>query len=52
MQDFGKLRLIWEGNIKMDVQNVGWGGMSCIALTQDSDRWRVLVNAVMGLRFP
>jgi len=36
----------------MDLQKVVWGGMNCIALAQDSDRWRVLENAVLGLRFP
>jgi hypothetical protein len=51
-RSLGRPRLIWEGNIKMDLQNVGWEGMNSIALTQDSDRWQVLVNAVMGLQFP
>ena len=45
-------RLIWEGNIKMDLQRLGGRDMNCIALTQDSERWWVLVNAVMGLQFP
>jgi hypothetical protein len=41
----------WEDNIKMDLQDVGWG-MDCIELAQDGDRWRALVNAVMNLRVP
>ena len=40
----------WEDNIKMDVQEVGSGGMYWIDLAQDRDRWRALVNAVMNLR--
>ena len=42
----------WEDNIKMDLQEVGCGGMDWIKLAQDRDRWRALVNAIMNLRIP
>jgi hypothetical protein len=48
----GRPRLRWENNIKMDIQEVGFGGMDWMELAQDTDRWRVLVNAVMNLRVP
>jgi hypothetical protein len=34
----------WEDNIKMDLLEVGWGGMDWINVAQDRDRWRALVN--------
>jgi hypothetical protein len=43
-------RCRWEDNIKMDLREVGWGGMAWINQAQDRDRWRAFVNAVMNLR--
>jgi len=48
----GRSRRRWEDNIKMDLLEVGCGGMDWIELAQDRDRWRSLVNAVMNLRVP
>jgi len=42
----GRPRHSWEDNIKMDLQKVGCGGMNCIELAKDRDRWQALVNAV------
>jgi hypothetical protein len=36
-----------QQDIKMDLQEVGWGGTDCIALAQERDRWQVNVNVVM-----
>jgi hypothetical protein len=45
-------RLRWGDNMKMDIQEVGCGGMDWIELAQGRDRGRILVNAVMNLRVP
>jgi hypothetical protein len=39
----------WEDGIKMDLWEIGWGGVEWIHLAQDRDRWRTVVNAVMNL---
>jgi hypothetical protein len=48
----GRLRCRWDDNIEMDLEEVCCGGMDLIGLTQDRDRWRALVNAVMNFRGP
>ena len=41
----------WEDKIKMDLQEMRWGGMGWIDLAQDRDRWWALVNAVRTFGF-
>ena len=48
----GRPRRRWVDNIRMDLQEVGCGYVDWTGLTQDSDRWRTLVSAVMKLRVP
>ena len=49
---FGRLRLRWEDNIKMDLQEVGGGCGNWMELAQDRGRWRALVSTVMNFRVP
>jgi hypothetical protein len=48
----GRPRCRWEDNIRMDLREVGCGGVDWMELAQDMNRWRVLVSAVMNLRVP
>ena len=48
----GRPRRRWVNNIRMDLQEVGYGYVDWIGLAQDRDRWRALVSAVMNLRVP
>ena len=44
----GRPRHGWEGNIKMDVQEVCCEGVDYIYLAQDLDGFRALLNAKMN----
>ena len=48
----GRPRRRWEDNIKTDLQKVRWGGVDWLALAQERDRRRELVNVLINLRVP
>jgi hypothetical protein len=39
-------------NIKMDLEEMGWGDVDWTGVTQDRNSWRALVNSVLNLRVP
>ena len=48
----GRPKRRWVDNIRMEIQEVGCGYMDWIRPTQDRDKWRTLVSAVMKFRVP
>jgi hypothetical protein len=42
----------WVDNIKMDLREIGGGGMDWIDLALESNQRRTVVNTVMNLRVP
>ena len=44
----GRPRRRWENNIKMDLQDLGCGGMDWIELAQDRDKWRTVYRVLVG----
>jgi hypothetical protein len=45
----GRPRRRWEDGTRMDLREIGLGGVDWIRLSQDRDRWRAVVSAVMNL---
>jgi hypothetical protein len=41
----------WKYGIRMDLREIGLGGVDWIRLSQDRDRWQAVVSAMMNLRF-
>jgi len=41
---FGRPTHRWEDNIKMDLQEVGWGGIDWTDLAQYRDRWQAPIT--------
>jgi hypothetical protein len=48
----GRPRHRWVNNIKMDLREIGQGGMDWIDLAQNRDQWRSLVNTAVNLWVP
>jgi hypothetical protein len=48
----GRLRRHWVNNIKMDLREIGWGGIDWIDLTQDRNQCRALVKTAMNVPVP
>jgi hypothetical protein len=45
-------RCKWVKYIKIDLGEIGWGGVDWIVLPQNRDNWRALVSAVINLGIP
>jgi hypothetical protein len=39
----------WEDGVKMDLREIGLGGVEWIHMAQDRDHWWAVVNEVMNL---
>jgi hypothetical protein len=48
----GRPRRRWVDNIRMDLEEVGWGDVDWTGLVKDRNRWRAVVNLVLNLRVP
>jgi hypothetical protein len=52
IQPLGRPRRRWVDNIKIDLREIGWGGMDWIDVAQDRDQWWTVVKTVMNRRIP
>jgi hypothetical protein len=41
-----------DGNITINIGEIGWEVVDWFHLAQDRDQWRALLNTVMNLPFP
>jgi hypothetical protein len=42
----------WEGNIRMDLWEIGWEGVDWMHFAQHKNQWRAVVNTVMKIQVP
>jgi hypothetical protein len=52
MGPLGEARHRCVDNIKMDLGEIGWGGLCWIGVGQYIDKCRAVVNAVMNIQDP
>jgi hypothetical protein len=45
----GRPKRRWEDRMRMDLREIGLGGVDWTRLSQDRDQWRAVVSAVMNL---
>ena len=48
----GRRRCRWEGNIRMDLDEIGINAGNWVDSAPNRDYWRALVNAELNLRVP
>jgi hypothetical protein len=48
----GRPRRKWKDNVKMNLEEIGWGCIDRVHLAQDRDQWRYIVEHGMNLRVP
>jgi hypothetical protein len=48
----GRARHRCDDNIRMDLKEMGWGGVKWMHLAQDRYQWRAVVNTVRNLQVP
>jgi hypothetical protein len=46
----GRPRRRWEDGVRMDLWEIGLGGVDWIRLAQDWDRWLAVVSAAMNFQ--
>jgi hypothetical protein len=46
----GRPRRRWESGIRMDLRDIGWGGVEWIALAHGRGRWRAVLHTVLNLQ--
>ena len=51
-RSLGRLRRRWEGNIRMDFEEIGINAGNWVNSVQVRYYWRALVNAALNLRVP